>query len=191
MTLTTDLIRRAYSLGLFPMGDPDTGRIDFYEPHLRAIFPLSGMRVSRSLRRTLNRGGYRVTFDHAFEDVMRSCLRPTDNWITEDLIAAYCAVHDEGWGHSCEVWIEDSLAGGVYGLALGGCFCAESMFHRKTDAGKIALWALIDHCRELGFQLFDAQVMSKHLGTLGAVPMPQGDYLLRLRHALALSTPWS
>jgi leucyl/phenylalanyl-tRNA---protein transferase len=188
--LTPWLIRYGYERGAFPMttqGD----EVEWFQPHKRALFPISGITVSRSLRHTINSGKFDIRFDTAFEQVMRSCLRPDDNWISEDLIRVYTQVHYEGWGHCCECWADGELVGGVYGIALGGCFCAESMFYRKTDASKVALWALVEKCRELGFTLFDAQVMNPHLDSLGAVEVTHTHYMQLLQEALRQRTPWS
>lgn len=188
--LTPSLIRAAYSEGAFPMGDRRNGEVEFYVPLRRALFPIEGMHVSRSLRRTIRGGRFEVRFDSAFEQVMRGCLRPKDNWITEDLIRVYTQIHHEGWAHSAETWRDGALVGGVYGLCLGTCFCAESMFHRETDAGKVALAALVDKCRELGFTLFDAQIMSPHLASLGAFEVSHERYMRLLAKALREPDAW-
>lgn len=122
---------------------------------------------------------------------MRGCLRaPGENWITEPLIRVYCDAHQEGWGHSCEVWSGDELVGGVYGLAIGSAFFAESMFHRKTDASKVALYSLIAQCQGFGFTLFDAQIMNPHLASLGAYSIPNGNYLVFLEESVKKRTAW-
>ncbi len=172
------------------MGNED-GTVEWYRSEDRAIFDLMGMHVSRSLARRMRNGGFRVSFDEAFEEVMRACRRPSDNWITEPLIELYVVAHHEGWAHSCEVWEGDDLVGGVYGVAVRGCFCAESMFHRKTDMSKIALFHMIERCRELGFVLFDAQVMNPHLKRLGAQSLTDWEYMGRLGEALEVFTAWS
>ena len=192
--LTPWLIRYAYSEGAFPMANDD-GSIDWYQPRVRALFPITGIHVSKSMEKVLRRlqdptAGFRVTFDTAFEAVMRSCLRPGENWISEEFIRVYTQVHFEGWGHSVEVWRGSDLVGGLYGIALGSCFCAESMFHRATNASKVALWAMVEHCRNLGFTIFDAQVMNPHLKSLGAYPCAHRDYMPLLEQALKRSTPW-
>lgn len=169
----------------------DDGSVEWFQPYKRALFSLEGMRVSRSMAKVLRRGTFDVTFDTAFEDVMRGCLRPTDNWISEDFIQVYGEVHRQGWGHSVEVWHEGTLAGGLYGIALGSCFCAESMFHRKTNASKVALSSMIDKCREMGFTIFDAQVMNPHLHSLGAFEITHRQYMELLEEALKNETPWS
>jgi leucyl/phenylalanyl-tRNA--protein transferase len=188
--LTPQLVRRAYEEGAFPMTMED-GLIEWFQPYARALFPVVGMRVSRSLARTIRRGEYEVRFDTCFEEVMRACMRPEDNWISEPLIRVYTEIHRQGWAHCCEAWADGELAGGVYGLALGACFCAESMFHRRRDASKVALWALIERCRALGFEMFDAQVMSPHLATLGAFEVTHERYMTLLRGALLRRTAWS
>src|SRR4051812_18190937 len=131
--LTPWLIRYAYEQGAFPMTMED-GRIDWFQPWRRALFPIEGVHVSRSLAKIIRRGGFEIRFDTAFEQVMRCCLRPDDNWISEEFIRVYTQIHHEGWAHCGECWIDGELAGGVYGLAVGTCFCAESMFHRATNA---------------------------------------------------------
>jgi len=187
--LTPWLLRFGYENGMFPMSCDD-GTVEWYQSHPRALMPIEGIRVSRSLLRTWKRGHLCVTYDAAFTDVMRSCLRPTANWISEEFIQVYSLCHKQGWAHSCEVWMEDELVGGIYGLAIGGCFCGESMFHRVTDASKVALWKMVDHCRELGFTMFDAQIMNPHLESLGAFNIPHGDYMRRLEVAKLVQTEW-
>lgn len=188
--LNSQLLAQAYREGWFPMAD-DTGEITWYKSRNRALFHLSGIRISRSLRRTLNSGKFQVTFDQDFEGVMRGCLRPGDNWINEDIIRAFCEAHQEGWGHSCEVWREGWLVGGIYGLAVGLCFSAESMFHRETDASKVALHHMTTRCRELGFTIFDAQIMNPHLESLGAYEVADAEYDSLLQQAVMNKTRWS
>ncbi|HVT13877.1 MAG TPA: leucyl/phenylalanyl-tRNA--protein transferase [Fimbriimonadaceae bacterium] len=194
--LTPWLIRYGYSQGAFPMTVED-GEVEWFQPTVRALFPMEGIHVSRSMGKVLSRierkeeGSMRITFDAAFEDVMRGCLRPDENWISEHFIRAYTQIHHEGWGHSVEVWQGDRLVGGLYGIALGTCFCAESMFHRLTNASKVALWAMVEQCRLLGFTIFDAQVMNPHLKSLGAFPIPHEEYMAKLEAALRGWTPWS
>lgn len=189
--LTPYLIREAYGQGAFPMADEDTGDIEWYVPFRRAVFPLSGIHVSRSLARVIKSETYEIRFDTAFEQVMRLCLRPRHNWISEDMIRVYTVIHSEGWAHSAEAWHEGELVGGVYGIAIGSCFCAESMFHRMTNASKVALHALVEKCRKMGFTIFDAQVMNPHLASLGAYEVPNRAYVHQLTDALQNSTPWS
>lgn len=189
-SITPRMISYAYRQGLFPM-TTESGEIAWYRPYVRAVFPLDGFRTSRSLAKTLRRGLFEVRFNTSFESVMRGCIRPTDNWISEPIVEAYTAVHREGWGHSVECWADGELVGGAYGVAVGGVFCAESMFHRRRDASKVALRALIARCREIGFGLFDAQVMNPHLESLGARPMTHRSYMAALDSLVNATNVWS
>lgn len=189
-TLTPWLVRYGYAQGAFPMTMED-GEVGWFRPRRRCLFPIEGIHVSHSLARTLRRDVYEVRFDTSFEGVMRGCLRPDGNWISEEFIRVYTQIHREGWGHCAETWQDDELVGGVYGIALGSCFCAESMFHRATDASKVALAAMVDRCRDLGFTIFDAQIMNPHLRSLGAYQVSDQAYLRMLREALTRTTPWS
>lgn len=188
--LTPWLLRYAYERAAFPMTMRD-GSVEWFQPPTRALFPMSGVTVSRSLAKRIKRGEFEVKFDTAFESVMRGCLRPDDNWISEDFVRVYGQCFHDGWAHCCECWANGELVGGVYGLAIGSCFCAESMFHRRTDASKVALWALVERCRELGFTVFDAQVMNPHLASLGAFEMSNARYERLLLDALSRTTDWS
>jgi len=188
--LNPQLIALAYRQGYFPMA-MDDGRIEWYLSHERAIFPMEGLKCSRSLRRRIEKNEFEIRYDTAFEQVMRSCRRPVDNWIDERMIRVYTEIHRMGWGHSVECYQDGNLVGGLYGISIGACFCAESMFHRVTDASKVALFWAIEKCRELGFELFDAQVMSPHLASLGAIPLSHEEYVARLRLALRSTTAWS
>lgn len=184
------MLRQAYLNACFPMTVED-GSIGWFRPDRRAMFSIAGMRVSRSLQKRIRRGGFEVRFDTAFEAVMRSCMRPEDNWISEPLIRLYAEAHLEGWAHSVEVWRNGAMVGGSYGLAIGTIFCAESMFHRETDMSKVALWALIERCRALGFTHFDAQIMNPHLASLGAYEVSDREYRRILSRGLVRSTIWS
>lgn len=190
LELTPWLIRYAYEEGAFPM-TMDDGSVEWFQPRRRALFPLDGIHVSRSLAKVIRKGEFEIRFDTCFEQVMRGCLRPDGNWISEDFIRVYTLIHYEGWGHCVECWQGEELVGGLYGIALGSCFCAESMFHRRTDASKVALWAIVKRCRDLGFTIFDAQIMNPHLKSLGAFEIPHSDYMVLLRDALGRQTDWS
>lgn len=168
----------------------ESGRVNWFTTDRRALFPMEGIRLSRSLQREIRRGDFEIRFDTCFSAVMQACRRPDGNWINEELIRIYSRIHAEGWGHCCEIWKDGELAGGVYGIALGSCFSAESMFHRQSNASKLALWALIEKCRELGFTLFDAQVMNPHLESLGAYEVPSRDFLEWLHRAMTKRTSW-
>lgn len=188
--LDSTVLRAAYSQGIFPM---DNGEgVEWYRPSRRALLPIEGIRVSRSLARVIRRGEFRITFDQAFGEVMEGCMdRPEGSWITDEFISAYSRCHQEGWAHSCEVWAGEELAGGVYGLAVGSMFCGESMFSRKPNASKVALWALVERARELGFRAFDCQIINPHTQSLGAFEVSGRSYDRLLAICLQESTPWS
>jgi leucyl/phenylalanyl-tRNA--protein transferase len=172
----------AYRRGIFPW--PAEG-IDllWWSPDPRAVLPLDGLHVSRRLRQTLRQRRFRVTIDADFAAVIAGCgdRGAEETWITPALRAAYARLHALGWAHSVEVWtLDGALAGGLYGVAVGGLFAAESMFHRINDASKIALVALVQQCRATGVQLLDVQMPSAHLESMGAVTLPRAAYLRRL-----------
>lgn len=180
----------AYRAALFPMRVGRGGPIAWWSPDPRGIVPLDAFRESRSLRRS--RRNLSISIDTAFEEVMRACAEPhrPHGWIDEDFIRAYCALHRLGWTHSVEARTSDgALAGGVYGVAVGGLFAAESMFHRVTDAGKVALAALVDVLRDGGATLLDVQWTTAHLASLGAVDVPRAKYLELLAGALRRPGP--
>lgn len=178
----------AYRAGIFPWPD-DAGRLLWWSPDPRAVIPLDGFHESRSLRRVRRRFG--VTYDVAFGDVMRGCATthgPT--WITPAMFAAYVRLHELGWAHSVEVWRDGTLVGGLYGVGVGGAFTAESMFHRVRDASKVALATLVDHLTARRFDLFDVQLLTPHLVTLGAIEIPRDAYLARLAAARDRAVTW-
>lgn len=190
--LSTDILWEAYLQGAFPMGSDESDEIDFYTVRERCLFPIEGIRVSRSLRKTLRDPGWSVTFDADFDRCLWSCRRePGNNWITPEIARVYGEAHRTGWAHSCEVWWDGELVGGTYGVAIGTCFSAESMFHRRTDASKVALYSMVEKCREIGFTLFDAEVTNPHLESLGSYTVPLKLFLAELHKGLANPTPWS
>jgi leucyl/phenylalanyl-tRNA---protein transferase len=172
----------AYRRGLFPMRAD--GLLAWWSPDPRGVIPLNGFHVSRSLRPARSR--FEIRVDTSFEAVMRACADPRrpHGWIDETFVFAYTRLHDLGWAHSVEAWCDGELAGGLYGLRIGGLFAGESMFHRVTDASKVACWATVELLRIDGAQLFDVQWTTPHLCTLGAVDLPRGEYLLRLAAAI-------
>ena len=182
-TLTTDLLRMGYAQGFFPMPDDD-GQVYWYKPDPRAVFPLDGYHVSRSLRRSLRRHPWRISFDTCFRDVMEACADRDETWINDEFLEVYGELHAEGDAHSVEVWLEGKLVGGAYGVHLRGGFFAESMFYRATDASKVALFHLIERLREKGFALLEVQFMTPHLRSLGAAEVAADDYVLMLEQAL-------
>jgi leucyl/phenylalanyl-tRNA---protein transferase len=174
----------AYRGGIFPW-PYDEEVLLWWSPDPRAILPLDGLHVSRRLARTLRGGAFRVTLNADFAAVIDACAARDETWITPALRAAYVRLHTLGWTHSVEVWGADgALAGGLYGVAVGGLFAAESMFHRVRDASKVALVALVQHARRVGTTLLDVQVPSPHLASLGARAIPRREYLAQLPAAL-------
>ncbi|MCU0316257.1 MAG: leucyl/phenylalanyl-tRNA--protein transferase [Fimbriimonadaceae bacterium] len=178
-----------YANGAFPMADEE-GTIRWWRPEVRALFPMTGLRLSRSMRRFLRNHSFAITFDQAFRETMWNCRRPEGNWINEEMLEAYGQAFRQGWAHSCEVWNEGRLVGGTYGLAFGSAFFAESMFHRESNASKVALHSMLEKCRSLGFVLFDAQIMNPHLDSLGAFEVPHALYMRKLRKAMKKKTNW-
>jgi leucyl/phenylalanyl-tRNA--protein transferase len=174
----------AYRAGLFPM-PYDRRRIAWFSPDPRGVIPLDGLRVSRSLRRSVRR--YEARMNTCFELVMERCAEPTrrGGWINADFIRAYTRLHELGWAHSVEVFAGDDLVGGLYGVRVGRLFAGESMFHRATDASKVALVHLVDWLRATGATLLDVQWTTPHLVSLGAIDVPRSDYLRELAEAIA------
>ncbi len=183
-TLKVRDVEQAYREGGFPMGYRGGKLFTWHRPDPRAILPLDGFHVSRSLARRLRRGGFEISFDRDFAGVMRACADREDTWITGEFVRVYSELHGEGKAHSVEVRVSGALAGGVYGVHLGGGFFAESMFHRVTDMSKVALWALVERLRERGFALLEVQYLTPHLASLGAVEIRLSEYLVRLRAEL-------
>jgi leucyl/phenylalanyl-tRNA---protein transferase len=176
----------AYRSGLFPMPIDQGRRLAWWSPDPRGVIPLDGFHVSRSLERSI--GYYQIRVDTAFDAVVEGCASPDreGGWITPEIRRAYLRLHHLGWAHSIEAWnAENQLAGGVYGVAIGGFFAGESMFHRQRDASKVALAGLVSLLRERGASLFDVQWTTPHLVSLGAVDMARSTYLDRLGHAIA------
>jgi len=182
--LEPSTVLAAYRRGLFPM-HLGSGELAWWSPNPRGVLPLDGLRVSRSLRQSMRRFTY--TVDTRFEQVMRECAdaRRESGWITEEFVATYTRLHELGWAHSVEVWRDDALVGGLYGIEVGGLFAGESMFHRATDASKAALAVLVERLGAAGGErLLDVQWRTDHLATLGVVEIPRPQYLRRLRAAL-------
>jgi leucyl/phenylalanyl-tRNA--protein transferase len=188
LPMTPALLRVAYSQGLFPMPEPQTEQVLWFSPDPRAIIPLDGFHTSRSLRRTLNKKKFRISFNEDFTGVMLACGDRKDTWINAEFLDVYSQLHREGGAHSVEVWQEGKLVGGTYGVALGGAFFAESKFHRVTDASKVAIYHLVKHLNERGFKLLEVQFLTPHLKTLGAVEISRPDYMKRLAAALKVKT---
>ncbi|HJQ76164.1 MAG TPA: leucyl/phenylalanyl-tRNA--protein transferase [Acidimicrobiia bacterium] len=188
--LAPGTILQAYRMGMFPMDLPD-GHLGWWSPVDRAIIPLHGLRVTRSLRQSTRR--YFVTVDEDFRSVINWCAdvdRP-NGWLTDEFVEAYVRLHDLGWAHSVEVWdYEHDLVGGLYGVAIGGLFAGESMFHLARDASKVALVHLVVLMNQ-GGALLDVQWLTPHLESLGAVIVGRDEYLRRLPDALERRGPFA
>ena len=178
----------AYSNGFFPM-PVNRNDIGWFHPNPRGIIPVDCLHVSRSLRRSLRR--YRTTIDLAFPDVLAACADPARamGWIDSRIIRAYTQLHEMGWAHSIEVWDDEGLAGGLYGVAVGGLFAGESMFHRRTDASKVALVRLVELIGGNDDSLLDVQWVTPHLESLGAIPVTRSQYIARLQRAIKRPLP--
>lgn len=186
--LTPELMVRAYAAGIFPMSEgAEDPHVFWVDPQHRGVFPLDGFHVSRSLRKRISRGDYRVRINHDFVAVVESCADREPTWINADLSACYMALHARGLAHSVEIWDAEGLAGGVFGITLGGAFFGESMFSRRKDGSKLALAHLVHRLRAGGFTLFDTQFVTDHLVSLGAMEIPRSDYRAELSHALTRS----
>jgi leucyl/phenylalanyl-tRNA--protein transferase len=185
--LTPALLLQAYAAGIFPMAehrdDPDVFWVD---PKYRGILPLEGFHISRSLARRMRRGAYEASLDDDFEGVLHGCADRPDTWISGPIHDTYMALHRSGHAHSLEIRQDGMLAGGVYGVALGGAFFGESMFSRRTDASKLALAHLTDHLSRCGFTLFDTQFITPHLARLGGRNIPRNSYRRYLLQALGM-----
>ena len=196
--LAPGTILAAYRQGMFPMPVPTSSRrrresaLGWWSPDPRGVIPLDGLKISRSTRRSAK--SFDVRIDTAFEEVVRACAdasRP-HGWINDEIVAAYSELHRAGWAHSVETWCAGELVGGLYGLGIGRFFAGESMFHRATDASKVALVALVDILRSTGVTLLDVQWCTAHLSSLGAVEMRRHEYLAALGEAVTgPTTSWA
>lgn len=194
--ITPDLLLKAYSVGVFPMaedhGDPD---IFWVDPRMRGVLPLNGFHVPRRLKRTVRSGIFEVSADRNFEAVIESCAASAEDrprtWINNRIIELYTSLFHMGHAHSIECWREGELAGGLYGVVLGGVFFGESMFTRQRDASKVALVHLVARMRAGGFAFIDAQFITKHLSQFGAVEIPRAEYRRMLEAALEIKADFS
>lgn len=185
LELTPLLLLRAYQAGVFPMAESaDSEEVLWVDPRTRGILPLNGLHLSRSLRKRLRRWDYVVTVDRVFDEVVRRCADRSETWINPTITGLYSDLHRLGRAHSLEVWREQRLVGGLYGVKLGAAFFGESMFSRETDCSKIALAFLVARLRRGGFTLLDTQFMTSHLRSMGAIEITRSDYHARLADAL-------
>ena len=193
--LTPDLVLRAYRAGVFPMAeDASSPDLFWVAPEKRGIVPLDGFHISKSLRKTLRTHPYAVRVDTDFDAVISACAEAADGrettWINDAIRDTYGQLFRRGQVHTVEVWDGEALVGGLYGLSIGGAFFGESMFHRKTDASKIAMAHLVKRLNAGGYVLLDTQFITEHLATLGAVEIARVEYERQLRQALLLRGDW-
>ena len=184
--IPAELLVSAYSSGWFPMA-VEPGEIRWYSPDPRGIIPLDTFHAPRRLARLVRQQRFEVRVDDDFAAVIKACAARQDedgSWIDAEILDSYCALHERGLAHSVETWRNGALVGGLYGVALGGAFFGESMFHRETDASKVAMVALVDRLRQRGFTLLDTQWVTDHLTQFGAVEIPRRRYLRLLESAL-------
>ena len=189
--LSPEWLLDAYRHGIFPWPITDfEAPLAWWSPDPRAVIEFKRFHVSRRLRRTCRSAKFEVTRDAEFASVIRGCAmapsRLNQTWLTPEMIDAYIWLHDLGYAHSVEVWYQQELAGGVYGVAIGGLFAAESKFYRVRDASKVALVHLVEHLRLRGYDLLDVQQLTPHTARLGAVAIPRAEYLARLTRAIDL-----
>ncbi|WP_289080460.1 leucyl/phenylalanyl-tRNA--protein transferase [uncultured Sulfitobacter sp.] len=183
--LTPELLLHGYSIGIFPMAEHrDDPEIFWVDPRRRGVFPLDGFHISRSLSRAMRRTRFTITTNTAFNDVVAGCADRADTWINAEIFSLYAQLHTLGHAHALEVWEDDMLVGGVYGVTLGRAFFGESMFSRRDNASKIALACLVDRLNRGGFTLFDTQFLTPHLASLGAQEITRAAYHARLEMAL-------
>jgi leucyl/phenylalanyl-tRNA--protein transferase len=184
-TITPELVLAAYAEGYFPMGDARHDEaLRWYAPDPRAIIPLDAFHVPRSLAKLIRKRPFTVTTDKAFRDVITACANREETWINDRIIELYCALHTMGFAHSVECWQGDTLAGGLYGVALGSAFFGESMFTAVPNASRVALVHLVEMLRECGYKLLDTQFVNHHLQQFGVVEISRNDYLVKLDRAI-------
>jgi leucyl/phenylalanyl-tRNA---protein transferase len=186
-TIDPEFLCSAYCNGYFPMADSMTGEIGWYSPDPRTIFELGTFHISRSLRLTLKRKLLEIRINTRFEEVMRFCAQRQETWISEGIIKSYLQLHQMGLAHSVETWKDQTLVGGLYGVAIRGAFFGESMFSRINDASKVALVHLVERLNVRGYTLLDTQFMTPHLKKFGACEIPRAEYLRRLEEALKVT----
>lgn len=188
MILHPDILLDLYSHGIFPMADNDSGEISLYSPDPRAIIDLNRFHISDTLRKTYRSNRFEIRFNTCFERVMRLCADRVSTWISEDLIESYLQLHKLNYAFSVEAWKDNTLAGGLYGVAINGAFFGESMFHVTRDASKVALVALVDRMKNKKMALLDTQYITPHLKRFGAIEISREKYLQILKQALSIET---
>ncbi len=185
--LTADDLLYGYMSGIFPMADSD-GTLYWYSPEPRAIIPIDTYKPAKSLRPILNKKTFEIRINHDFEGIMRGCARirvgEDSTWISEEIITAYTELFEMGYAHSVEAYVDGTLAGGLYGVAIGGAFYGESMFYNVPNASKVAFHYLIERLRERQYYLLDTQFINDNVKRYGAIEIPRAEYMFRLRIAL-------
>ena len=190
--LTPEMLLYGYEMGVFPMAENgNDGPIHWYAPDPRAILPLDAFHVPDTLKKLVKQNRFDIEIDCEFENVMRACAERKETWISEEIVRAYTALHSGGFAHSIECWQEGRLVGGLYGVAIGGAFFGESMFHRVRDASKVALVHLVERLKALGYRLLDTQFSTPHLARFGVVEISREEYERKLENALRVKVrPW-
>lgn len=183
--LSPQRLLSAYSMGIFPWNHPEDPLL-WWSPDPRCVLAPDELHISRSMAKLWRSNNFTITFDADFTQCIQQCScagqRQPETWISAEIIAAYLTLHRLGYAHSVECWQDNTLVGGLYGLAIGRCFCGESMFHRRANASKIAFIALAQRLKHLGYQMIDCQLPTEHLHSLGAYDIPRRAFLQRLRH---------
>ena len=183
--LTPDILLSAYRAGIFPMAESATKKDIFWvDPKHRGILPLHKFHVSKSLSRAIMKLDYQISVNTSFEKVIRMCAERPETWINREIITNYCLLFQRGHAHCLEVWNNEKLIGGIYGVSIGAVFFGESMFSKKSNASKIALAYLVNRLKETGFKLFDTQFLTPHLASLGAIEVPKTKYKILLFKAV-------
>lgn len=186
------MLLELYAQGVFPMAESEYAQeVHFFRPQNRALLPIAGLHVPRSLRKIIRRGEFAVTYDRAFENVIENCATPSENrpstWINRPIREAFITLHHQGYAHSIETWQDDRLVGGLYGLSVGAAFCGESMFSKTSNASKVALVHLCARLWRAGYHVLDTQFTNTHLEQFGVFEISNNDYLARLRDALCIT----
>jgi leucyl/phenylalanyl-tRNA--protein transferase len=183
--IPASLLLEAYCTGVFPMA-MENGEIGWFSPDPRGILPLDAFHVPHGLQRVLKKHRFEIRLNTAFEKVIRACGERAETWISEEIVGSYVNLHQLGFAHSVEVWRDENLVGGLYGVSIYGAFFGESMFHTVTDASKVALVELVNRLNKRGFRLLDTQYVTSHLRMFGAVEIARRKYMHLLKQALAL-----
>ncbi len=193
--ITAELLLQTYCCGAFPMAESkDDPQLFWLQPEMRGVLPLDQFHFSKSLKKQIRQGRYKATYDTCFSRIMEECAAYAANrestWINQTILDLYQQLHEMGHAHSVEIWMDGALAGGLYGVHIGGAFFGESMFHRKTNASKIALAHLVASLVKSNFKLLDTQFINDHLTQFGIVEIPRNEYMLMLNDAIQLKRPF-